>query len=141
MELLLTRKYHDWGVNGVITLNGKQICRTIELPWRDNQRRISCIPEGQYKLRRRYSPRFGWHCFVELVPNRDAILIHSFNNALKESKGCIGPVTKLEGPGTGSASRAALNRLMELLHPAFDQQQSVFLTIKSEKNEHTGKGQ
>jgi hypothetical protein len=141
MDVLLTRKYHDWGVNGTLSIDGKQICQTIELPWRNNQRRISCIPEGRYRLLKRYTPRFGWHCLVEVVPNRDAILIHSFNNALQESKGCIGPVTKLEGAGVGSSSRPALARLMDLLSPAFDNNQPVFLTIKSEKNEHTGKGQ
>lgn len=140
MELLLIRQYHEQGVNGTISMGGQRICYTIELPWRNNQRRLSCIPEGRYKLRRRLTTRFGLHCRVENVPGRDAILIHSFNRALKESKGCIAPVTRLEGPGTGSSSRAALRKLMETLSPYFDRKETIFLTIQSTKNEHTQKG-
>lgn len=135
MELLLIRQYHEQGVNGTLSTGGQRICDTIELPWRNNQRRISCIPEGRYKLRKRFTARFGHHCRVENVPGRDAILIHSFNNALKESKGCIGPVTKQEGPGIGTSSRPALRKLMGCLSPYFDKKEPIFLIIKSTKNE------
>ncbi len=140
MELLLIRQYHERGVNGTLSIGGQRICDTIELPWLNNQRRNSCIPEGRYKLRKRYTARFGLHCWVENVPGRDAILIHSFNRALKESKGCIGPVTRLEGPGIGASSRPALRKLMESLSPYFDRKEPIFLTIQSNKNEHTQKG-
>ena len=140
MEITLIRQYHERGVNGTLFFGSQRICDTIELPWLNNQRRISCIPEGRYKLSKRYTPRFDIHCRVENVPGREAILIHSFNRALKESKGCIGPVTRLEGPGIGGSSRTALFKLMETLSPFFDRKKPVFLTIKSTKNEsaHTG---
>ena len=141
MELTLIRQYHERGVNGTLSIGGQRICDTIELPWRNNQRRISCIPEGRYKLSKRYTARFNLHCRVENVPGRDAILIHSFNRALKESKGCIGPVTRLEGPGIGACSRSALRKLMETLSPYFDRKEPVFLTIKSIKNESAQKGE
>ena len=34
-------------------------CNTIELPWKDNRRQISCIPEGAYKVTPRVSTKFG----------------------------------------------------------------------------------
>ncbi len=135
MELTIERTYGVNGTNGKLYLDGKLIGDTIELPWRENRRRISCIPEGRYRIKRRFSEKFNWHCYVESVTGRDGILIHAFNNALKESKGCIAPVTKVEGPGTGSLSRAALARLMHLLASAFDRRQPVFLTIKKQKDE------
>lgn len=135
MVILLLRSYHNRGTNGTMYFNGIKICDTIELPWKNNQRRVSCIPEGTYTLRKRYTARFGWHCHVDKVPNRDWILIHSFNNALKESLGCIGPVTKIEGEGIGAASRPALNKLMALLEPAFEKRKSIYLIIKKSNNE------
>lgn len=133
MTILLVRSYHDKGTNGELFFNGIKICDTIELPWKDNQRRISCIPEGNYTLRKRYTVKFRWHCWVNDVPDRDGILIHAFNNALLESKGCIAPVSKLTGVGEGEASRLALNELLDLLEPAFSKNRTVCLVIKKKQ--------
>ena len=38
---------------GKLYINGESFCDTLENPWLDNQRNISCIPEGQYKVRLR----------------------------------------------------------------------------------------
>lgn len=137
MDIQLLRQYHDTGTNGVLFLNGKKIGYTIELPWKNNQRLISCIPEGRYRIRKRYTARFGWHCLLQHVANRDGILIHAFNNALAESKGCIGPVTTIEGAGKGSSSRQALKGFMAIVCQAFDRLEPVFLIIKKLKHEHT----
>lgn len=140
MELLLIRQYHENGVSGTLSFNGKRICDAIEPPWRDNQRQISCIPEGRYPLTLRTSLRFGWHLLVNNVPGRSLILIHAFNYALKESRGCIGPVRKLTGPGQGLSSRDALRELMQLVLPDLDSRKPVFLTIKSANHEPDRKG-
>lgn len=53
---------------------------TLELPWKDNQRRVSRIPSGQYRLEPRpaeHSGSFGYdHFIVRGVPGRDYILFH-----------------------------------------------------------------
>jgi hypothetical protein len=54
-------------------------CSMLELPWRDNQRKISCIPEGVYRVRIRRTDKFGQHYHILDVPNRDSILQHSGN--------------------------------------------------------------
>jgi hypothetical protein len=136
MDIQLLRQYHDTGTNGVLFLNSKKIGYTIELPWKNNQRRISCIPEGRYRIRKRYTAQFGWHCLVKHVANRDGILIHAFNNALTESKGCISPVISIEGAGKGSSSRQALKGFMTIVCKAFDRLEPVFLTIKKLNHEH-----
>ena len=131
MELVLIRTYLLEGTNGQLMVDGQKICSTIELPWKDNQRQISCIPEGRYRLAKRYTPRFGYHIIIRDVPNRSNILIHAFNDALAESKGCIAPVTTITGMGRGIFSRFALARLVRFLDPAFADCKPVYLTIKS----------
>jgi len=77
---------------GELFLNGERMCDTLELPWKDNQRRISCIPEGEYKARlrlaRESATRDYLHLLVQDVPNRDYILFHRGNSA-KDTRGCI----------------------------------------------------
>jgi len=64
-------------------------CKTLELPWKDNKRNISCIPEGTYRVERYWHEFFG-NCFwVKDVPGRTGILIHIGNYA-----GSINPKTK-----------------------------------------------
>jgi hypothetical protein len=131
MVLVLKRKYFPKGVNGTLEIDGKTICKTIELPWKQNERRVSCIPEGIYPLRKRYSRKFGWHIEVVNVKNRSLILIHPANNALLELNGCIAPVTKISGAGTGLMSRNAFNKLKNLVYQALEKQIKVTLIINS----------
>jgi hypothetical protein len=132
MEIKLIREYFEQGTNGQLFIRGKKIGNTIELPWKNNERRVSCIPEGRYKIIKRYTTRFGWHLLIEEVPGRYGILIHAFNNALKESKGCIAPVSTITGEGKGNASRMALTRLLAILNPVFEKVESIYLTIKKQ---------
>lgn len=113
--LMLKRIYLATAVHGELTLKGKHIAYTIELPWRDNKRRISCIPEGTYVLRKRYSEKFKWHFVLLDIPNRSCILIHPANDAQKELQGCIAPATQITGEGKGTESRKAMQKLMDVL--------------------------
>lgn len=131
MLLLLTRTYFPEGTNGKLECEGKLICNTIELPWRMNRKRVSCIPEGKYFIRKRYSRKFQWHLEVIDVKNRSFILFHPANNALKELNGCIAPVTKLSGPGLGLMSRKAFIKLKDLVYRALDSTEKILLIIKS----------
>lgn len=130
MEVQLIRTYHPGGVNGVLLVEGRELCKTIELPWRSNQPRISCIPEGQYRIRRRHSPRFRDHFEVMNVKDRKYILFHAGNDAGKELRGCIAPVLRHTGEGKGSSSRAALDQMKDRLYPLMDNGHQITLTIK-----------
>lgn len=132
MELVLERQYLSSGTNGTLSFDGNEICKTIKLPWLDNQRRISCIPEGFYRLRKRFSPKFKWHLEVMNIKNRDLILFHPANDALKELNGCIAPVSKLTGEGKGIQSRIAFERLKEIIFPYLEKGFSIELTIKKD---------
>ena len=131
MVLELTRTYFPNGTNGKLECKGKSICNTIELPWRENETRVSCIPEGKYFIKKRYSQKFQWHLEVLDVKNRSLILFHPANNALQELNGCIAPVTKLSGPGLGLISRKAFNKLKKIVYKALDNKESVELIVKS----------
>jgi hypothetical protein len=131
MVLVLKRLYFPEAPQGILEWNDKRICHTIELPWLENLRQKSCIPEGEYILQERYSSKFKWHLHLLNVPGRDAILIHPANDALKELKGCIAPVTLNTGIGKGSDSRKALSKIQSLVNEAFERKQKVKLIIQS----------
>lgn len=130
MELELVRTYYARGANGILLHDALALCNTIELPWKENANRISCIPEGRYELTKRYSPKHKWHLQVCEVPDRECILIHPANDAMKELKGCIAPVTKVTGEGKGDKSRLVFEKLKAFIYPVLERKEKVFLTIK-----------
>jgi hypothetical protein len=132
MVIQLQRTYFPNGTNGKIECEGKFICYTIELPWKENEKRVSCIPEGKYFIKKRYSNKFKWHLEVTNVANRSLILFHPANNALLELNGCIATITKLSGPGLGLMSRKANTKLKDLVYKALDSNESVELIVKSD---------
>lgn len=131
MVLELTRTYYATGTNGKLAVNGNIVCSTIELPWRENHNQVSCIPEGTYYLRKRHNSRFNWHIEIRDVPNRKYVLFHPANDALKELKGCIAPVTQLCGAGRGLQSRRAFMLLKAMVYKAVDLEDDILLIIKS----------
>lgn len=83
-------KFSDQGVLGrLLTEDGESFLglTSIELPWRNNARMISCIPRGVYTARKTNSPKFG-ECYQVIdVPGRSNILFHHGNFAGDTSKG------------------------------------------------------
>ena len=128
--LILQRIYEDEGTNGSIQFQGEHICHTIELPWRNNLRRLSCIPAGRYKLQKKKFHTHGEQIGILNVLNREAILIHVANDAQNELMGCIAPVTKLIGSGKGVGSLKALNKLKALVYSLWDMGEEVQLLIR-----------
>ena len=90
--LLIRDTFTKNSVIGELFLNGERMCDTLENPWKDNQRNISCIPEGNYKVRlrlpRESASRDYIHLLLEDVENRSYILFHRGNTA-KDTRGCI----------------------------------------------------
>ena len=90
--LLIRDTFSEKSTIGELFLNGERICDTLENPWLDNQRNISCIPAGVYDVRlrlaRESATRDYLHLLVQDVPNRDWILFHRGNTA-KDTRGCI----------------------------------------------------
>ena len=90
--LLIRNTFSKESTVGELFINGERICDTLENSWQDNQRNISCIPEGVYPVRlrlpRESASRDYLHLLVQEVPNRDWILFHRGNTA-KDTSGCI----------------------------------------------------
>ncbi len=113
------------GTFGVLIGNdGLPICVTLENPWRDNARNVSCIPFGRYTCRKHLSNKFKIETFyISSVPDRDSIIFHAGNTA-RDTMGCILTgrfFTEFDNkgapeliPGVGE-SRLALTRMMESL--------------------------
>lgn len=63
---------------------------TLEPPWKSNQRGVSCIPPGIYKITHSYSPKFQRNMpHLQDVPDRTEIMIHPLNWVF-QTHGCIG---------------------------------------------------
>jgi hypothetical protein len=119
MKLKVTRigEYQD-ATFGVLTVNGRPVCVTLEDKWRNNERMVSCIPSGHYKLVKHQSPKFGDCYKVQDVPGRSDILIHA-GNSDADTHGCIllGTSYGLIGPkAIIVASRAAMSSFMQLMN-------------------------
>ncbi|NLE03699.1 MAG: hypothetical protein GX638_02710 [Crenarchaeota archaeon] len=114
--LRIERSYYDDFTSGILTSNIgilKQLIYTLELPYLNNQRNISCVPTGQYKLVKHTSPKFKECFLLENVKDRENILIHT-GNYTKDTQGCILVGFKKQH-NTILESRKALNYLLETL--------------------------
>ena len=77
------------GTPGALFVDGKLECFTLENPWKGNERNVSCVPAGTYKLRHTNSPRYGPDSLKLCdVPGRSHILIHQ-GNWERNTRGCI----------------------------------------------------
>ena len=90
--LLIRETFTKESSIGRLYINGESFCDTLENPYINNERNISCIPEGEYKVRlrlaRESATRDYLHLLVQDVPNRSYILFHRGNTA-KDTSGCI----------------------------------------------------
>ena len=90
--LLIRDTFSENSVIGELFLNGERMCDTLENPWINNKKNVSCIPRGEYKVRlrlpRESATRDYVHLLVEDVENRSYILFHRGNTA-KDTRGCI----------------------------------------------------
>ena len=131
MVIELQRLYRDTWTDGLIFIQGILLCRSIELRWANNERNVSCVPDGVYPVAIIQHPKFGECLQVSGVKGRSGILVHVANDAQKELRGCIAPVFSLSGNGKGLYSRLALNYIIENLKNSGEKEH--FIDIKSKK--------
>lgn len=78
------------GVFGRLTIPTGKVLFSLEDDWRNNEQGKSCIPAGEYTLRRTVWHKRGMETFeVCDVPGRARILIHPANTE-NDIEGCIG---------------------------------------------------
>ena len=86
LATLIRLRRSDHGSGGILIFRNFH-CYSLELPWKHNQRNISCIPAGTYTVNIRQSPKYGRIYWILEVPDRSYILIHSGNWAGDVSRG------------------------------------------------------
>ena len=117
--LIIRDTFTKKSVIGKLYCNGEFIAHTLELPWKDNQKSVSCIPEGRYKCRvrlaRESATRDYVHLLVQDVPDRSYILFH-YGNFPSDTKGCILTGThRAQSPDKILESRVAHPYLMDYI--------------------------
>ena len=89
--LLIRDTFTDKSIIGKLYFDGEFYGHTLELPWKDNEKRVSCIPKGVYEVKKRHTEESKYkyeHLHILDVENRELILMH-VGNYPKNSKGCI----------------------------------------------------
>ena len=93
MKLTIDRTYKEKQTKGYAAVSDAEgtvifTFDTLELPWKNNVINVSCIPEGVYIGKRRYSKKYKEHMHIADVKERSLILIHWGNYA-----GSVNPKT------------------------------------------------
>jgi hypothetical protein len=119
INAVLNRYYQDSIVTfGFINFSDNLHLFTLEKPWRNNERNISCIPQGQYMCSPFSGDKFKNVYVIENVTKRSNILFH-IGNYPNQTEGCI-----LVGHGADNLnpeypmirnSTVAMNKMRKLL--------------------------
>ena len=121
--IIIRQPSTDQGTFGFLYTEGFS-CHTLELPWRDNKRGLSCIPEGEYPCVWHKSPSKGRVYHITGTEPRADILIHSANFAGDKT---LGWQTHLEGC-------IALGYRRGVMDNKFDKPQQAILVSKPAVN-------
>lgn len=91
---ILRTSGNDKETLGVLS-TGSFVCKTLELPWKDNANSISCFTPGKYLCKHTRSNSFStahgkdvYTYEITGVPGRAGVRIHSAN-FVSELRGCI----------------------------------------------------
>jgi hypothetical protein len=142
MHLRLVRHTSgDKSTQGKLYIDDAFACHTLENPWLNNERRVSCIPGGEYEIGLRKEG--GWHAraFTKFesgfhkgmlqvldVPERSFILIH-WGNFPRHTQGCI-LVGEKPGPDKVERSIAAYRKIYPRIADTINCGWKVRLTIE-----------
>lgn len=125
MMYRIERVYLPTETLGSLYQDNVVLSKTMELPWLNNDRNISCIPEGEYEvMKEEFSPKHQYPHFRILdVPGRSGILIHKITY-VRDLRGCVGvgqAFADLNKDGVPDIVRStlALNELYATLPAAF----------------------
>jgi len=123
-------KLYAYKPNGELVFH----CLTMELPWKQNRRRVSCIPEGTYPANLHTSPKFGPSIWVKNVPSRSEILIHK-GNYHRDTLGCILPGAQfidIDGDGYKdvTSSSKTTKKLIETIKKHLTENEPIFVSIE-----------
>jgi len=87
MQIIIKSIIHDDCTTGFLFCDGLRLA-TLELPYKDNKKDVSCIKPGSYKAFVRESPTNGTVIQLKGVEGRNYIQIHA-GNYTSQIRGCI----------------------------------------------------
>lgn len=122
---LTLKRLSDNGIQtlGILTLPNGRVLNTLELAWKKNQKKVSCIPVGKYNVIKRHSKKYGFHFHILDVPNRSYILVHHSNFHF-DLLGCVAVGTGLkdinnDGQLDVTNSKRAMSEMLDILPDEF----------------------
>ena len=120
MKIKMYRREFAHGCFSELFIDGERFCVTAERPWLNNEKNISCVPYGHYKLIPHNSPRFG-ECYILYAPSlgvtkfgpsqRTHCLFH-VANLPSQLAGCVAPGSRF---GVVSGQWGVINSKSTLL--------------------------
>lgn len=136
-KIILIRDWQDsnqtLGVCYVKNEQGKIIFKSeaIERGWRNNQNRVSCIPEGEYPVKYEWSNRFRKKLYeIYEVPNRSECKFHAANYA-RQLNGCVALGNKrLDIDNDGYKDVTSSRITMKKFHKALNGDTKAILIVK-----------
>jgi len=105
LRLLRLEENYIYGTFGVLIIDSKVFCVTLEPPDVLNQTSISSIPAQQYTCKRYSSDSYPNTFQIMNVPERSYVLFHA-GNFVENTEGCVLLARKF---GVLSGGRAVLN--------------------------------
>lgn len=137
MHLVLTREYWPTGTNGSLSLDGKEISKTIEAPAAQFEPSLSCLREGIYLLNCLANPpKMAFALFKDRIglPLPDYPLAEL--NASVQLDGSvlqrnIVMVSEITGEGRGLPSLENLQKLFSLIGQILLKSERAILEIRS----------
>ena len=118
MHLTLQRMNEEHGCTlGVLSNKDGVICYTLENPWLENRRNVSCIPEGEYECTPYSSAKYPNVWELQNVKDRSKILIHA-GNFEEDTRGCIligKHIADYSGKKMITNSRHTLKKLRDII--------------------------
>ena len=135
MELILKRtRFLEDRILGNISVRDEEgvkwTFQTLELPDRDNQKEVSCIPAGSYDGVKRWSKKYKNHFMLLDVPDREGILIH-VGNYPRDTRGCILVGTDVRDIDNDNRPEVVNSKTaMERLNILLKNEQDIKITIK-----------
>lgn len=107
--LTLARSYLPTKTVGILFDKNIDLA-TLERAWANNEKNVSCIPEGVYLVKRDKTGRHQWYS-VQDVEGRTFIELHGAHK-FNELLGCIGIGIGFDDKFNLGGSDAALDRLL-----------------------------
>ena len=104
--------WHPGSTLGQFVYEKFHICYSLELPWKNNERGVSCISEGEYDIMFMVHPKFGRCIYFPFVEGRSEVFMHVANRP-EQLRGCIAPGLTRYKDFVGH-SRTGLNRICDI---------------------------